>query len=62
MAVARCVRSSSLTHALATYGLQSAKTDFEVFKIALVLAENSSLGFVDDTQSESIGEKQEYMP
>ena len=26
------------------------------------LAQNSSLGLVDDAQSEIIGEKQEYMP
>ena len=45
------------------YGLQSAKTRLRVkiFKIGF-LAQNSSLGLVDDAQSENIGEKQEYIP
>ena len=32
----------------------------EIFKIGL-LAQSSSLGLVDEAQSENIGEKQEYM-
>ena len=32
-----------------------------IFKISF-LAQNSSLGLVDDAQSENIGETQEYMP
>ena len=45
------------------YGPQSAKTDRRV-KISKIgfLAQNSSLGLVDDAQSENIGEKWEYMP
>ena len=44
-------------------GPQTAKTDLwvKIFKIGF-LVQNSSLGLVDDTQSENIGEKQEYMP
>ena len=33
----------------------------KIFKIVF-LAQNSSLGLVDDAQSENIGEKWEYMP
>ena len=39
----------------------SAKTDFRMTISNIVfLARNSSLGFVDDAQSENIGEKWEY--
>ena len=46
---------------IAQYGPQSAKTDLSVkiFKIDF-LAQNSSLGLVDDAQSENTGEKREY--
>ena len=33
----------------------------KIFKIGF-LAQKSSLGLVEDAQSENIGEKQEYMP
>ena len=55
---------SNCSHGVAwIYGPQSAKTDLRVkiFKIGF-FAQNSSLGLVDDTQSENIGEKWEYMP
>ena len=44
-------------------GPQSAKTDLRVkiFRIGF-LAQNSSLGLVDNAQSENISGKQEYMP
>ena len=44
-------------------GPQSAKTRLRVknFKTSF-FAQNSSLGLVDDAQSENIGEKQEYKP
>ena len=50
------------THVI-IHGPQPAKTRLRVriFKIGF-LAQNSSLGLVDDAQPENIGEKQEYMP
>ena len=38
------------------------KADLKMNIFKIFLAQNSSLGLVDDAQSENIGETQEYMP